>query len=214
MKFLRTILLPAIKAGQIKTDPFTGLKLKYKELHREYLTGDEIRAIEDVVLDNASLMRVRDIFIFACYTGLAYVDLGQLSRLNIIQDADGSWYIRKPRQKTGQESIIPLLPPAYRIMQKNSLTGDIRNLKWRVLTNQKMNFQLKTIGELAGIQKPLHMHLARHTFATTITLSNGIPIETVSRMLGHANIKQTQHYAKIIAEKVKKDMFKLKELYN
>jgi len=213
MKFLRTVLLPAIRAGQITNDPFVGLKLKYKEMHREYLTGEEITRIVNLELDNASLMRVRDIFLFACLTGLAYVDLRYLSRLNIIQDADGSWYIRKPRQKTGQESIIPLLPPAIRIMEKNSLTGDIRDLKWRITSNQKMNFQLKVIGEKAGIEKALHMHLARHTFATTVTLSNGVPIETVSRMLGHANLRQTQHYAKIVAEKVKKDMFKLKELY-
>lgn len=129
-------------------------------------------------------------------------------------DNDHSLYIRKPRQKTGQESIVPLLPPAIRILKKYSLTGNLRDIGWYVSSNQKMNKRLKVIAEQAGIQKELHMHLARHTFATTITLSNGIPLETVSSMLGHASIKQTQHYAKIIANKVKKDMERLNEVYS
>jgi len=119
----------------------------------------------------------------------------------------------KPRQKTGQQSIIPLLPVARQILQKYSPCSDFRDFRWHVSANQKMNQRLKTIGETAGLTKPLHMHLARHTFATTITLSNGVPIETVSSMLGHATLRQTQHYAKIVAMKVVNDMAKIKELY-
>jgi site-specific recombinase XerD len=130
-----------------------------------------------------------------------------------MKDSDGSYYIRKPRQKTGQESIIPLVPAAINILQKYSLTDDFRDFRWYVSANQKMNQRLKTIGTAAGIEKPLHMHLARHTFATTITLSNGVPIESVSSMLGHATLKQTQHYAKIVALKIKNDMLRVKELY-
>jgi site-specific recombinase XerD len=130
-----------------------------------------------------------------------------------MKDSDGSYYIRKPRQKTGQESIIPMVPAAMNILQKYSLTSDFRDFYWHVSANQKMNQRLKTIGMAAGIEKPLHMHLARHTFATTITLSNGVPIESVSSMLGHASLKQTQHYAKIVALKIKNDMVRVKELY-
>jgi site-specific recombinase XerD len=99
------------------------------------------------------------------------------------------------------------------ILKKYSLTSDFRDFSWRVSANQKMNQRLKKIGNLAGVEKKLHMHLARHTFATTVTLSNGVPIETVSNMLGHATLRQTQHYAKVVALKIRTDMSKLKEIY-
>jgi site-specific recombinase XerD len=109
--------------------------------------------------------------------------------------------------------VIPMLPAARRILQKYSPTNDFRDFQWYVSSNQKMNQRLKTIGNIAGIEKELHMHLARHTFATTVTLSNGVPIESVSSMLGHASLKQTQHYAKIISWKLKNDMAKISGLY-
>jgi site-specific recombinase XerD len=119
----------------------------------------------------------------------------------------------KPRQKTGIESIIPLLPAAESILRKYSLTGKLQDFKWYISSNQKMNEGLKAIGKKAGIEKTLHMHLARHTFATTVTLGNGVPIETVSKMLGHASLRQTQHYAKVVAAKIKKDMELVKSIY-
>ena len=164
-------------------------------------------------MDDPDLDRKRDIFLFACYTGLAYVDLQQLNSTHLVKEADNSWYIRKPRQKTGQDSIIPLLPAAIRILTKYNLTNSIADFRWFVSTNQKMNKGLKYIAKRAKISKDLHMHLARHTFATTVTLANGIPIETVSKMLGHASIKQTQHYAKVIPLKIKLDMEKIRDLY-
>jgi site-specific recombinase XerD len=166
-----------------------------------------------LVLENEDLQRKRAIFLFACYTGLAYTDLKQLSASHIIQEADGSNYILKPRQKTGQESIIPLLPSAKKILLKYSMTGKVSDFKWFISTNQKMNLGLKYIGQKSGITIALHMHLARHTFGTTVTLANGVPIETVSKMLGHATIRQTQHYAKVVATKIKLDMAKLNEIY-
>ena len=213
MSFLKVMLSPAISSGIIKTDPFRQLKLKAKHVYREFLTQEEITKIEQLVLENEDLQRKRDIFLFACYTGLAFTDLKQLSASHIIQEADGSNYILKPRQKTGQESIIPLLPSAKRILLKYSITGKIADFKWFISTNQKMNLGLKYIGQKAGITKVLHMHLARHTFATTVTLANGVPIETVSKMLGHATIRQTQHYAKVVATKIKLDMAKLNDIY-
>lgn len=213
--FFKTILMPALLAGVIKEDPFRQVKYRQKVVEKGYLTKEELQKLCEAEL-SIELQRIRDIFLFACYTGLAYTDIKQLSRLHIEKDGSGeeaSYYIRKPRQKTGQESIIPLLPVAMNILKKYSPSEDFRDFAWRVSTNQKMNQRLKSIGEKAGIAKSLHMHLARHTFATTVTLSNGVPLETVSRMLGHASLKQTQHYAKIIASKVKDDMKRIKDLF-
>jgi site-specific recombinase XerD len=192
--FVKTIFKPAIRQGIFKSDPFLGLRLKHKPVHRQFLTSGELESLTDLELDDPDLDRKRDIFLFACYTGLAYTDLKGLRSQHIEPDADGTWYIRKSRQKTGEESIIPLLAPAIRILKKYSITGNIRDFKWYVSTNQKMNLGLKYITKRAGFSKVMHMHMARHTFATTVTLSNGVPIESVSKMLGHANIKQTQHY--------------------
>ncbi|RYG37951.1 MAG: site-specific integrase, partial [Chitinophagaceae bacterium] len=210
--FFKTVMMRAIRAGVLKSDPFREVKFRKKTVQKDFLTKEELSLIKDVALSE-ELDRIRSIFLFACYTGLAYCDIRQLSKVHIIRDDEENYHIRKCRQKTGQESIIPLLPAAITILKNYSLTPDFRDFKWRVSSNQKMNQRLKAIGEKAGIEKPLHMHLARHTFATTITLSNGIPIETVSRMLGHASLTQTQHYAKIIASKVKDDMSRIKALF-
>jgi site-specific recombinase XerD len=209
MQLLKAALDPAIKSGLVHPNPFDGFKMKPKKLFREFLTVEEVNRLWTVDLKSSELSRIRDIFLFACYTGLAYSDIKQLSGRHFLADMNQRYCIRKARQKTGEESIIPLLPPAVRILQKYSLTGDVKDFRWSVSSNQKMNFRLKAIASKAGIEKNLHMHLARHTFATTITLSNGVPIETVSSMLGHASIKQTQHYARIVAEKIKQDMLKL-----
>lgn len=210
---IKTVLLPAVREGLIKTDPFYGLRISSKPVFRQFLSQEEIDKIVKVELDDSDLDRKRDIFLFACYTGLAYVDLQQLSGVHLLKESDDSWYIRKPRQKTGQDSIIPVLPAAAKILEKYSPTSSITDFHWYVSTNQKMNKGLKYIGKRAGVSKELHMHLARHTFATTVTLSNGVPIETVSKMLGHASIKQTQHYAKVIPLKIKRDMEKIRDLY-
>ena len=210
---IKTVLTPAIRSGFIKPDPFFGLKIKFKQTFREFLSQDEIDKIVAVELVDPDLDRKRDIFLFACYTGLAYIDLQQLNCSHLIKEGDDSWYIRKPRQKTGTDSIIPILPSAMRILLKYSNTESIADFSWYISANQKMNLGLKYIGKRAGITKKLHMHLARHTFATTVTLSNGVPIETVSKMLGHANIKQTQHYAKVVPLKIKLDMKRIWDLY-
>lgn len=210
---LKTVLMPAIKSGMLKHDPFQQFRVRAKTVYKGYLTSEEIKKLSDTEFQSADLERIRDIFLFGCYTGLAYIDLKQLKGYHILKDTDDSYYIRKPRQKTGQESIVPLVPAAINILQKYSLTDDFRDFYWHVSANQKMNQRLKVIGAITGIEKPLHMHLARHTFATTVTLSNGVPIESVSSMLGHASLKQTQHYAKIVALKIKNDMVRVKELY-
>lgn len=213
MTSLKTVLMPAIQTGIIRQDPYRQLKFRSKTIHKGFLTDEEIQMLTDVALNSPDLERIRDQYLFCCYTGLAYSDLKQLSKEHFIGQKNDEYYILKPRQKTGQQSIIPLLPVARQILQKYSPTTDFREFRWHVSANQKMNQRLKTIGQMAGLMKTLHMHLARHTFATTITLSNGVPIETVSSMLGHATLRQTQHYAKIVAIKVVNDMARVKELY-
>lgn len=213
LSFLKTLLMPMIQNGTIRQDPFRQLTFRIKTVPKGFLTDEEIELLIRVELSSADLDRIRDQYLLCCYTGLAYSDLKQLQRSHFIQERDGGFYILKARQKTGQDSIVPLLPVAYRILMKYSLTGDFRDFRWHVSANQKMNQRLKTIGEMAGLDKTLHMHLARHTFATTVTLSKGVPIETVSSMLGHASLRQTQHYAKIVALKVINDMANVKKIY-
>lgn len=213
VKCLKTVLFPAIKKGYMGEDPFIGLRIAPKQVMRGFLTLDEIRVIEELTELKDGIKQVRDIFIFACYTGLAYIDIKQFTCSNLIKEADGTYCIHKSRQKTGQLSIIPVLPPASRILQQYSPSGDISDFKWTVISNQKVNEHLKEIGKKAGVKQELYFHLARHTFATTITLTNGVPIETVSRMLGHTNITMTQRYAKISGYKIKEDMKRIMNLF-
>jgi site-specific recombinase XerD len=210
----RTVLAPAIQDATIRKNPFPELKFKTKKVHKGYLTNEEIDQILKADLKSTHLDKIRDQFLFCCYTGLAYIDLKQLGKSNIRKEQNGNYFIEKPRQKTDQMSIIPLIKPAVAILNKYSASEDFRDFNWYVLTNQKMNEQLKVLGKISGIGKSLHVHLARHTFATTITLSNGVPIESVSSMLGHATIRQTQHYAKVVALKLKNDMEKVNQMYS
>lgn len=213
VKSLKTVLMHAIKNGMLKTDPFLNVKLSEKPVFRGFLTKEELEKLHLLNNLHEGQKQVRDIFLFACYTGMAYIDVKQFSKKNLITNADGSTYIHKPRQKTGQLSIIPLLPPAEKILLRYSPTGNVADFDWKVITNQKINEHLKDIAKLAGLEQSLFFHLARHTFATTVTLSNGIPIETVSRMLGHTNIKMTQRYAKISGHKIIEDMKRIRHLF-
>jgi site-specific recombinase XerD len=209
----RTLLMPAIKEGVIRKNPFVETKFRSKKVYKGYLTNEELTRIVEADLKSEHLDRVRDQFLFCCYTGLAYIDLRQLEKINIRKEQNGSYFIEKPRQKNGQLCIVPLIKPAIQILKKYSPSDDFRDFNWFVSSNQKMNTQLKILGIKSGLDKPLHFHLARHTFATTITLSNGVPIESVSSMLGHATIRQTQDYAKVVAFKLKSDMERLNKVY-
>ena len=192
----------------IDKDPFLHWKAKLKIVEREFLTEEEIQKIIKLELKMERLDQVRDIFIFCCFTGLAYADVKKLNRGDISLGADGEKWVKTKRSKTDTRSNIPILPIAKVIIEKykdNELLKE-KNLVLPVLSNQKMNAYIKEIATLAGITKNLTFHLARHTFATTVTLTNGVPIESVSKMLGHTNLKTTQHYAKILDMKVSKDM--------
>lgn len=211
MQNLKKIIRIAMQNGRIKGDPFTGIRLSIQDNGRPYLTREELDAILKKDFDAPRLNTVRDIFMFACYTGLAYIDIHALTRSSLEADAEGITWIRTQRIKTKVRANVPLLDMARRIMDKyatpHNQTPVSRVLP--VLSNQKMNAYLKEIADICGIRKKLTFHVARHTFATTITLMNGVPIESVSRMLGHTNIKTTQHYARIVDTKVGEDMRRL-----
>jgi integrase len=183
-----------------------------KEVTKEHLTQIELAKLESKDLKIERISQVRDIFLFSCYTGLAYTDTKNLRRSQIIIGIDGERWISTNRQKTDAPTRLPLLPKAVEIMEKYGNHPQCCSIGTLlpVLSNQKMNAYLKEIADLCGISKTLTYHTARHTFATTVTLSNGVPLETVSKMLGHSSLKQTQHYAKILDIKVSADMEMLK----
>jgi integrase len=154
---------------------------------------------------------VRDIFVFCCYTGLAYVDVHKLKRSEIVKGIDGNLWIYTHRQKTDNLSRIPLLPVALAIMHSYDKHPQCiaEDTLLPVMTNQKMNAYLKEIADIAKVKKLLTFHIARHTFATTVTLNNGVPIESVAKMMGHTSIKTTQIYAKVMDHKISSDMQQL-----
>lgn len=161
----------------------------------------------DTEFHTARLEHVRDIFVFCCFTGLAYADVKKLSQDDINKGIDGELWINTARTKTKSKANIPILPTAQMILDKYEDSPYLMNdTVLPVLTNQKMNAYLKEIADLSGIKKNLTTHLARHTFATTVTLTNGVSIESVSKMLGHKNLRTTQHYAKILNRRVSEDM--------
>ncbi len=209
---VKKIILQCIKKGWLNRDPFIEFKTTRKEVHITPLNSSEIEAISNKLFCTDRLNFVKDIFIFSCYTGLAYADVKALKHTNIITGEDGEQWIITQRQKTESPTRLPLLPKAIEILEKyrgHEKCSD-GNHVLPVLTNQKMNAYLKEIADLCGITKKLTFHIARHSFATTITLSNGVPLETVSSMLGHSSVKQTQHYAKIVDLKKSHDMAELK----
>ncbi|MDX1760829.1 MAG: site-specific integrase [Christiangramia sp.] len=196
----------------IKKDPFLHWKARIKIVDREFLTEPELQTMLEKKFGMERLDQVRDIFVFCCFTGLAYVDVQKLTKNDIVVNIEGNRWIKTKRTKTKTRSNIPLLPIAEYILQKyKSHPGISEGKILPVLSNQKMNGYLKEIGDLCKIKKNLTFHLARHTFATTVTLQNGVPIESVSKMLGHTSVRTTQHYAKILDLKVSEDMEALKK---
>jgi len=215
IKHLKKIVNHCIANNWLKQNPFINFKSTAKAKERTYLTQQELDAITNKKFVVERLMQVRDVFVFCCYTGLSYADVKKLRRNEIGIGMDGDKWIFTSRQKTDTSSRIPLLPAALEILNRYQDHPQCENqgLLLPVLSNQKMNAYLKEIADLSDVFKHLTFHLARHTFATTVTLSNNVPIETVSKMLGHTNIKTTQHYAKILDLKVSQDMAALKQKY-
>lgn len=214
MSNLKKIVLICVNNKWLKNDPFQGFKLTKKGVVKNPLSRVELQRLTEKEFEMDRLCNVRDIFLFSCYTGLAYVDVKQLKRTDIVTGMDGDLWIDTTRQKTDSATRIPLLPTALEVMKKyedDPLCSN-RGVVLPVLSNQKMNAYLKEIATLCGISKTLTFHIARHTFATTVTLSNKVPIETVSKMLGHRSLKQTMIYAKILDVKISEDMKALKDI--
>lgn len=210
---LKKIINICLKNGWLPRDPFLGYKMAKREVIREALSQEEIDALTNKVFAVDRLTVIRDLFLFSCYTGLAYVDIKKLKRTEIATGVDGGKWIFTKRTKTDVPSRIPLLSAALSILEKyeNNPVCINKDVLLPVPSNQKMNSYLKEVADLCGITKNMTVHTARHTFATTVTLTNGVPIETVSKMLGHRNLKTTQHYAKILDKKVSDDMMVLRK---
>lgn len=219
MKYIRNlkkVMNMAVMNDWIVKNPFNNFKCSTKKVTREILTEEELRTLAEKEFSIQRLEEVRDIFLFCCYTGYAFVDVEKLKPTDVALGIDGGKWIFTNRKKTGTTSNVPLLPPAIEILEKYQEHPycEANNKLLPVKSNQKMNGYLKEVADLCGISKNLTMHIARHTFATTVTLSNGVPIETVSRLLGHTKLATTQIYAQVLEHKVSEDMNKLKLKYN
>jgi site-specific recombinase XerD len=210
---LRKMINLAVRNEWLEKDPFIKFQKKLTKSNREFLNNEELHAIENKEFKIARLQQVKDLFVFSCYTGLAYIDVMQLTSENVTRGIDGEFWLFTSRQKTDSSVSIPLLPKALEIIEKYKENPAVINkgALLPIISNQRLNSYLKEIADLCGINKNLTFHLARHTFATTVTLTNGVPMETVSKLLGHNSIRTTQIYAKVVETKVSNDMKALKE---
>lgn len=216
LKNFNKIIKLCLANDWLEKNPFANYKSKVKEVERVYLTEVEIQSIIEKDFKTERLSLVRDIFLFSCFTGLAYIDVKNLTKSHISYGIDGEKWIFTHRQKTESASKIPILPVTQMIIDKyeNHPQCLNENKLLPILSNQKMNAYLKEIAGVCEIEKELTFHIARHTFATTVTLTNGVPIESVSKMLGHKNLRTTQHYAKVLDRKVSDDMKILKDKFS
>ena len=206
---LRTIYKVAIDNGWVSKNPFSTVKIHFDPVERDVLTKSELTALiqTDMIFDR--LDKMRDVFVFACFTGLAHCDVAGLTKENIITDEAGQVWLKTHRQKTSEVVDIPLLEIPQLIIKKYQGMKELNGKLLPTLTNSCSNLYLKEVAVRCGINKTLTFHMARHTFATTVTLSNGVPIESVAKMLGHRNIRTTQIYAKVIKDKLAEDMSNL-----
>ena len=206
----RKIVKLAISQDIIHKEPFTSYKVKHIKKEITYLTREELAKIEEYQFKAERLQTVADMFIFCCYTGLAYNEMTNLEKSHIVKGFDGNEWINMIRGKTQHLLSIPLLAKGKRMIEKYDYVDEKRVLP--KFSNQKFNAYLKEIADIVGINKRLTHHLARRTFATTVLLFNDVPMEIVSQLLGHSKITITQqHYAKVVQKKVSEQMFRLNE---
>lgn len=211
MKCLKKITNLARANDWMAKDPFLGIRFHEKEVVREFLTMDELQTIYRKEFPLERLTLVRDVFIFAAFTGLAFIDVQQLAPEHIVRDNNGNLWIRKPRQKTKNMCNIPLLDIPQEILRKyaDHPTCRKKGVLLPVPCNQKMNSYLKEIADICMIRKNLTTHCARHSYATSVCLANGVSLENVAKMLGHSNIKMTQHYARVLDSSILRDMMQV-----
>ena len=205
MQKLKTATNYAVSHGMLQEDPFYDKKITFEEVDVPHLTLEELQAIMEKDIQNDRLRRVRDVFVFSCFTGLAYSDTYYLTEEHLHKANDGKMWIKKHRQKTKVIADIPLLEVPLQILNKyrGQQTGG-RLLP--VCSNQKVNQYLKELATVCGINKELTYHVARYTFATSLTLLHDVPMASIAKMLGHTNIETTQIYARITNSKIGSDM--------
>src|SRR5690554_145240 len=215
LKNFKKITKIALTNGWLKKDPFATIKFKLNQVDAAYLNDEELDAVRNKVITIERIDQVRDVFLFCCYTGLAFSDVKTLKSEHLTEDKDGFMWIHKKRQKTKQMSTIFVINAAQQLIEKykNDPILKDNDVLLPVLSNQKMNAYLKEIADLCGIEKEISTHTARHTFATTVALGNNMPIEVVSKTLGHSNTKMTQRYARTTEALIQKNMEKIKDLY-
>lgn len=207
---LKTVVGEAIADGIITANPFIGYELARPKPRQKYLTSEELHRIMVTPLHNRTLYHVRDLFLFSCFTGISYIDMCLLSNEHLSLAEDGVWWIKSARKKSGVDFEIPLMELPLRILEKyRDIAPEGKLLP--MYSNCVLNYHLKHIAEICGIKRKLVFHAARHTYATEITLSHGVPLETVSKMLGHRQIKTTQIYAKVTDDKIDTDTRNLNE---
>ena len=201
---LRTPIKQAISEGYLDRDPFILHKSKTVRKTVIFLTTEELKTLEDAVLQQKRLKVIQDLFIFCCYTGLAYNEMAHLTKQSLQIGFDDVNWIQMKREKTQRQISIPILPKAQEIIEKYSTDS---NLIFPPISNQKFNSYLKEIADITGIEKRLTHHIARKTFASTVLLFNDVPMEIVSELLGHSNMAITQEsYGKVVQKKVSEAM--------
>lgn len=217
IKQLKKVVSMAIANEWMDKHPFINIKCGTKEVARDFLTREELDSLIQTKISDPQLERARDVFVFQCYTGYAFGEVTRLTKDNLQTGIDGTLWCsiqrNKTKNKTTKKSNVPLLPVPLQILEKyrDDIECQIRGTILPVDTNSTFNLRLKRIAALCGINKALTTHIGRHTFATTVTLANGVPIESVSSMLGHSEIRTTQIYAKVVESKVSEDMQRLRE---
>ena len=215
MERLKKMSRLAVRLEWLEKDPFVNYKLRFEKTERQFLTERELRIIEETTFLQPSTQRIKDVFVFACYTGLSYIDVKELEAGHLVKGIDGNDWLYTKRTKTEEPLKIPLLPKAKEIIKKYKDQPNmlIQGKLLPVYSNHMINRTLKDIAKVCGIRKNITFHVARHTFATAITLSNGVPIETVSKLLGHTKLSTTQIYARVVEKKVGEDMQNLMNHY-
>ena len=211
LKRFKKMINLAVKLEWIPKNPFQQFQLKFEKFDRQYLTERELELIESTNYSNERLERIKDIFIFSCYTGSSYIDVKELTMNQITRGVDGNYWIFTKREKTNETVRIPILPKAMEIINKYKVLTENTNstMLLPLCSNQKTNSYLKEIARDCSIHKNITFHVARHTFATTVMLSNGVPTEIVAKLLGHAKLSTTQIYARVVETKISEDISNL-----
>ena len=207
---LKSVMMLAVFRGIVPFSPFKGYAPQKPVFKQMYLTEDELDRFANTTYDTPNRNFTRDMFLFSCWTGICYCDMRALTEKNLVKAEDGSLWIHTERQKTGTPECVRLMEIPLAILEKYR-GMDANGKLLPMLTKESMNIHLKKMAVMCGIDRPISFHQARHTFGSIICLSQGIPIETVSKIMGHKHIKTTQRYAKVTQDKIDRDVDKLNE---